>query len=74
MKLKTFVQLLIKNTITQIVVLSIITVISSLLTNYFDWAYYVMTIAMGLLALIVVVFIVFAWIINPIREYLKKKK
>jgi len=74
MKLKTFVQLLIKNTITQIVVLSIITVISSLLTNYFDWAYYVMIAAMGLLALIAVVFIVSAWIINPIREYLKNKK
>jgi hypothetical protein len=74
MKLKTFVQLLIKNTITQIVVLSIITVISSLLTNYFDWAYYVMIAAMGLLALIAVVFIIYAWIINPIREYLKNKK
>ncbi len=73
MKIKTFVQLLIRNTITQVVVLSIITVISLVLANYFDWAHYVMITSMGLLALIAVVFISFAWIINPIREYLKKK-
>jgi putative flippase GtrA len=74
MKLKTFAQLLIKNTITQIIVLGVIVMISSILTNYFDWAYYVMTTSLGLLALIALVFIVFAWVINPIREYLKNKK
>lgn len=74
MKLKTFTQLLIKNTITQVIVLSVIALISSILTNYFDWAYYVMTVSLGLLTLIALIFIVFAWVINPIREYLKNKK
>tara|TARA_R110001592_G_scaffold349462_1_gene644748 strand:- start:602 stop:853 length:252 start_codon:yes stop_codon:yes gene_type:complete len=73
LNLKMLVQLLIKNTLTQIVVLSVITVISALVSNIYDPAYYVMLVSILLLTIIALVFILFAWVINPIKRFLNKK-
>lgn len=70
---KTLVQLLVKNTLTQIMVLGSIMVISAILGNYFDWAYYTMFGSVLLLSLIAVIYIVSAWVINPIKELFNKK-
>ena len=56
---KKLVQLLIKNTLTQIMILGSIMVISAILSNYFDWAYYTMVGSILLLSLIAVIFILF---------------
>ena len=74
LNLKMLGQLLVKNTLTQITVLSIITVISALVYNFYEPAYYVMLVSIILLTIIAVVFILFAWIINPIKRFLNKKK
>ena len=70
---KRLVQLLVKNTLTQIMILGSIMVVSSILTNYFDWAYYTMVGSILLLSLIAVIFILSAWVINPIKELFNKK-
>lgn len=71
---KTLVQLLIKNTLTQIMVLGSIMIVSSIASPYYEPAYYVMLISIALLTLIAVLYIISAWIINPIRHYFNKKK
>jgi len=68
------IQLLIKNTITQISVLGAIMIVSSILSNYFDLAYYVMIGSASMLSLIAICYICYAWIINPIRELIKRNK
>lgn len=68
------VQMLIKNTLTQISVLGFIMIVSAILSNYYDWAHYTMVGSMFLLALIAVTYIIFAWIVNPIRELINKIK
>jgi len=73
LNLKMLVQLLVKNTLTQITVLSVITVISALISNVYEPAYYVMLTSIILLTIIALVFILFAWVINPIKEFLNKK-
>ena len=73
LNLKMLVQLLVKNTLTQITVLSAITVISALISNVYEPAYYVMLASIILLTIIALVFILFAWVINPIKEFLNKK-
>ncbi len=70
---KTLGQLLVKNTLTQIMILSSIMIVSAILTNYFDWAYYTMVGSILLLSLIAVIYIVSAWVINPIKELFNKK-
>lgn len=74
LKLKTLVELLIKNTLTQIIVLGSIMVVSAILSSYSDIAYYSMLASTGLLSLIAVTYILFAWVINPIIEIIKKNK
>ena len=71
---KTLVQLLIKNTLTQIIVLGSIMIVSAILSSYSDIAYYSMLISTGLLTLIAVTYILFAWVINPIIKIIKKNK
>tara|TARA_B100000497_G_C7603982_1_gene362809 strand:+ start:514 stop:768 length:255 start_codon:yes stop_codon:yes gene_type:complete len=68
------IQLLIKNTITQISILGCIMIVSSILSNYFDLAYYTMIGSALMLSLIAIGYICFAWIINPIRELIKRNK
>lgn len=68
------IQLLIKNTITQILILGGIMIVSSILSNYFDLAYYIMVGSASLLSLITVCYVCYAWIINPIRESIKRNK
>ena len=70
---KTLGQLLVKNTLTQIMILGSIMIVSAILTNYFDWAYYTMVGSILLLSLIAVIFIISAWVINPIKELFNKK-
>jgi hypothetical protein len=70
----TSVQLLIKNTLTQISVLGGIMIVSSILSNYFDWAYYVMVGSVSLLSLIAFLYIGSAWIVNPIKNLIKRNK
>ena len=74
LKLKTLVELLIKNTLTQIIVLGSIMVVSAILSSYSDIAYYSMLASTGLLSLIAVTYILFAWVINRIIEIIKKNK
>ena len=74
LKLKTLVELLIKNTLTQIIVLGSIMVVSAILSSYSDIAYYSMLASTGLLSLIAVTYILFAWVINPIIKIIKKNK
>jgi len=69
---KTLVQLLIKNTLTQIIVLGSIMIVSAILSSYSDIAYYSMLVSTGLLTLIAVTYILFAWVINPIIKIIKK--
>lgn len=71
---KTLVQLLIKNTLTQIIVLGIIMIVSAILSSYSDIAYYSMLVSTGLLTLIAITYILFAWVINPIIKIIKKNK
>ena len=71
---KTLVQLLIKNTLTQIIVLGTIMIVSAILSSYSDIAYYAMLVSTGLLTLIAVTYILFAWVINPIIKIIKKNK
>jgi hypothetical protein len=71
---KTLVQLLIKNTLTQIIVLGSIMIVSAILSSYSDIAYYSMLVSTGLLTLIAVTYILFAWVINPIIKIIKKNK
>jgi hypothetical protein len=66
-------QLLVKNTLTQIMVFGSIMIVSAILSNYFDWAYYIMVGSILLLSLIAVIFIISAWVINPIKNLMKKK-
>ena len=66
-------QLLVKNKLTQIMILGSIMIVSAILTNYFDWAYYTMVGSILLLSLIAVIFILSAWVINPIKELFNKK-
>ena len=66
-------QLLVKNTLTQIMILGSIMIVSAILTNYFDLAYYTMVGSILLLSLIAVIFIISAWVINPIKELFNKK-
>lgn len=68
------VQLLIKNTLTQISVLGCIMIVSSILSNYFDWAYYSMVGSVLLLSLIALIYIGSAWIVNPIKKLIKRNK
>jgi hypothetical protein len=68
------VQLLIKNTLTQISVLGCIMIVSSILSNYFDWAHYVMVGSISLLSIIALFYIGYAWIVNPIKELIKRIK
>lgn len=70
---KTLVQLLVKNTLTQIMVLGSVMIVSAILSNYFDWAYYTMFGSVLLLTLIAVIYILSAWVINPIKELFNKK-
>lgn len=70
---KTLVQFLIKNTLTQIMVLGIIMIVSSIISPYYEPAYYVMLVSIILLTIIALVFILFAWIINPIKRFFNKK-
>jgi hypothetical protein len=72
LKLKRLVELLIKNTLTQIIVLGSIMVVSAILSSYSDIAYYSMLASTALLSLIAVTYILFAWVINPIIEIIKK--
>lgn len=74
LKLKRLVELLIKNTLTQIIVLGSIMVVSAILSSYSDIAYYSMLASTALLSLIAVTYILFAWVINPIIEIIKKNK
>lgn len=71
---KTLVQLLIKNTLTQIIVLGSIMIVSAILSSYSDIAYYSTLVSTGLLTLIPVTYILFAWVINPIIKIIKKNK
>ena len=72
LKLKRLVELLIKNTLTKIIVLGSIMVVSAILSSYSDIAYYSMLASTALLSLIAVTYILFAWVINPIIEIIKK--
>jgi len=72
LKLKRLVELLIKNTLTQIIVLGSIMVVSAILSSYSDIAYYSMLASTALLSLIAVTYILFAWVINQIIEIIKK--
>jgi uncharacterized protein YacL len=49
-------------------------VIFGVLANWYDWAETAMFIAWIYPAVLTLIMIVFAWIINPIREYKKNKK
>ena len=70
---KTLVQLLIKNTLTQIMVLGSIMIVSSIVSIYYEPAYYVTLTSIALLTIIAVLYIISAWIINPIRHFFNKK-
>jgi len=72
LKLKRLVELLIKNTLTQIIVLGSIMVVSAILSSYSDIAYYSMLASTALLSLIAVTYIIFTLVINPIIEIIKK--
>lgn len=67
------IQLLLKNTLSQIIVLGVIMMLSAILSQYSDVAYYIMIISTSLLSLIAVIYILFAWVINPIIKIIKKK-
>ena len=74
MKVKDLFQLLVRNTLTQILVLGTIATLSGILSNWFDQAWPLMVGSTGLLLLIALVWILWAWIINPIRSILDKRK
>lgn len=69
----TAIQLLMRNTLTQIAVLAGIMIVSSILSIYFEWAYYVTVSAISLLSAIAAIYILHAWVINPIRNLMKRK-
>lgn len=71
---KRIIQLLIKNTLTQIMVLGGIMILSAILSSYSDVAYYCMVFSTFLLSLIAIIYILFAWVINPIIKIIKKNK
>jgi hypothetical protein len=73
LNVKMLIQLLLKNTLSQIIVLGVIMMLSAILSQYSDVAYYIMIISTSLLSLIAVIYILFAWVINPIIKIIKKK-
>jgi hypothetical protein len=68
------VQLIIKNTLTQISILGAIMILSAIIYGNFDveWAHTSMIYSMLGLAIIALSYIVFAWIVNPIVALIKK--
>lgn len=72
MDTKTILGLLKKNNLFKITILVSITIVSSILYNWFDWAYWPMIIATGCLALYGALYIIHAFIVNPIKYLIKK--
>jgi uncharacterized membrane protein len=73
-KFKYIIELFSKNTLAQISALGAIMIISAILSNYYDWSYYVMIGSILLLALIALMYIVAAWIVNPIKYLIDKRR
>lgn len=67
-----FKKMLISNTLTSIVVIIIITLISSALSEHSGIAYYTMIISVGILCVIAIIYIVFSWLVNPVIKIFKK--
>ena len=68
-----FCQFLTKNMLIRIFILSIITLISAIIANFYELAEKIMLVCILLLTIIAIIFIIYAWIINPIRRLIDKK-
>jgi len=66
-------QFLTKNMLIRIFILSIITLISAIIANFYEPAENIMLACILLLTIIAIIFIIYAWIINPIRRLIDKK-
>ena len=68
-----FLRSLVVNRYNRLKACMVLAAIFGLLSNYYDWALYVFYIPFGILVIEALILFAHAWVINPIRDILKKK-
>lgn len=71
--IKYWIAQIFKTWIGWIILLAISLIVFGVLANYYDWVEWVVFASVYGLAFIILVFMVYAWIINPYKEYRKYK-